>query len=646
MHPHLSCENLATLFRDVRATGGPGAGRVEFAFRAESDVGTRAYRVRGFRRLDDYPAAPQELARLPRVEENSGDRAPSPAREYRADLPGGFALYDVIEEGDGPRDSWSEPVRPLAAEVSRAISPTTVAIAASEIAEQQEEDRQIYEMIGDDWRLWDETADPAPRASNAIPPDTCAACADYVIYVNSANASWAIPARDALYAQGLDVRVFSGPSSVLSARAPLMATRSANMAWNDGCDGVPGCQIYPVNPGPTLLVVGDAYPLSVSPMSFANPPQCLESLCKSYLLAADLGSDSIPDCPVEVIPASSLGEVEIAVAAARDYSAGTLVDPARRVLLVGGDRDAGGVSSWVSEFLSETASGYLSVGMNGLPPILESSFPIGEGYAGIQTATRNAFNSGVAESWFFGLRTDELKFPAWCVSQISDPSNLTRQQRVIVWAPGCRMGAVQSYDPGNNGQQPTAEKLAFNDLAKTVAAAGVYHLDPAYGIKHYAWSRILRDARLNAASGTTVSRVHYNAVRAWYDQFPRDHYALSTVSLGCCTRLPSVATTVPDESQPIAARPDIDALVALENVGSAPVLRFALPSAAHARLRIVDTSGRLVNTIRDGELAAGVHRFTWFGGNAAGETVGAGIYFAILETDAGRQDVAKIHIVR
>ena len=135
------------------------------------------------------------------------------------------------------------------------------------------------------------------------------------------------------------------------------------------------------------------------------------------------------------------------------------------------------------------------------------------------------------------------------MSQISDPSNLTRQQRVIVWAPGCRMGAVQSYDPANSGQPPTAEKLAFNDLAKTVTAAGVYHLDPGYGIKHYAWSRILRDARLNAAPGTPVSRVHYNAVRAWYDQFPGDHYALSTVSLGCCTRLPSAATRVPGEPE-------------------------------------------------------------------------------------------------
>jgi FlgD Ig-like domain len=645
MHPDWSCENLATLFRNVRATGKPDAGRIEFAFRAESDAGTRAYRVRGFRRLDDYPNAPQELARLPRSEQIPGDRALSGGRDYRAEVPGGFALYDVVEESNGPRDSWSEPVRPLAADAHRATEPNAVTITAAD-NEGQDEDQAIYELIGDDWRPWSEPANPAPPSSNAMPTDTCAACGHYVIYVSSANPDWAIPARDALYAQGLAVRVFSGPSSVLSARAPLNATRSANLAWNYGCGGVPGCPIYPVTPGPTLLVVGDAYPLSVSPMSFANPPQCLESLCRSYLLAADLGTDSIPDCPVEVIPASSLAEVQIAVAAAREYSADTFVDPARRVLLVGGDRDAGSVSPWVNDFLTETASSYLSVGMNGLPPILESNFPIGDGNAGIQTATRNAFNAGVAESWFFGLRTDELKFPAWCVSTISDPSNLTRQQRVIVWAPGCRMGAVQSYDPVNWGQPPTSEKLAFNDLGKTVAAAGVYHLDPAYGIKHYAWSRILRDARMSAAPGTAVSRVHYDAVRAWYDQFPCDHYALSTVSLGCRTRLASAATSVPGESGPGATAPAVDALVALDNVGASPVLRFALPKAESARLRIVDTSGRLVSTIRDGELAAGVHRFTWFGANAAGEAVGAGIYFAILETAGGRQDVAKIHIVR
>jgi hypothetical protein len=475
---------------------------------------------------------------------------------------------------------------------------------------------------------------------------TCLDCADYVIYTSAATQDWVAPVRDSLTAQGFSAAVFSGPASLGAARDALAFIRDTNRAWNAACLANPPCdRLYPESPGPTLVIVGDAWPVVVSVMPFANPEQCLGS-CSSYLLAADLDSDSIPDCPVEVVPGNTFEEVQSAVAAACDVSRGRYVDPGRRVVLVGGDRDAGGESPWVSAFLSETEQLYAGAGLGQGEVILESSYPVGDDYAGIQTATRDAINAGVAEAWFFGLRTDELKFPAWSVSTISDPANLTRMQRVLVWAPGCRMGAVQSYDPWNFGQAPTVEKLAFNPLSKTVLAGGIFHLDAGYGSQHRTWAAIVRDARVNATPGTPLSRIHYDAVRAWYDQFPGDHYVLSSVALGCRATVPDAVTAVPTAEPDALGERNEQPLRALGNVGAKPVFRFSLAEPVQARLDVLDASGRLVCTVREGVLASGSHQYTWFGRNKAGRSVAAGVYFGVLSTARGRQETAKVHIVR
>ncbi|MBN2012439.1 T9SS type A sorting domain-containing protein [candidate division KSB1 bacterium] len=61
-------------------------------------------------------------------------------------------------------------------------------------------------------------------------------------------------------------------------------------------------------------------------------------------------------------------------------------------------------------------------------------------------------------------------------------------------------------------------------------------------------------------------------------------------------------------------------------------LTFTLPSKIQARLVIYDLNGRNVNTLTDGKLAAGDYKFQWNGQDANGQTVGSGIYFAVLET--------------
>lgn len=73
---------------------------------------------------------------------------------------------------------------------------------------------------------------------------------------------------------------------------------------------------------------------------------------------------------------------------------------------------------------------------------------------------------------------------------------------------------------------------------------------------------------------------------------------------------------------------------------------FTLPSAVdHADLRVYDATGRLVNTLLSGPLAAGTQRVEWTGLDENGRTAPAGIFF--LRLDTGRETVArKILLVR
>ena len=62
--------------------------------------------------------------------------------------------------------------------------------------------------------------------------------------------------------------------------------------------------------------------------------------------------------------------------------------------------------------------------------------------------------------------------------------------------------------------------------------------------------------------------------------------------------------------------------------------RFVLPQDAEARLSVFDVSGRRVRTLSLGRLAAGEHRLTWDGRDAAGRTGPSGVYLVRLESGA------------
>ena len=63
----------------------------------------------------------------------------------------------------------------------------------------------------------------------------------------------------------------------------------------------------------------------------------------------------------------------------------------------------------------------------------------------------------------------------------------------------------------------------------------------------------------------------------------------------------------------------------------ATTLRFELPTAGHAQLRIFDTRGRLVANLIDESLAAGIHAVTWHGRDDHGRALASGAYFGRLD---------------
>jgi hypothetical protein len=60
-------------------------------------------------------------------------------------------------------------------------------------------------------------------------------------------------------------------------------------------------------------------------------------------------------------------------------------------------------------------------------------------------------------------------------------------------------------------------------------------------------------------------------------------------------------------------------------------ISFGLPVSGDVRVNVFDMTGRLVNTLANGEMAAANHTIIWDGTDLNGNTVGAGVYFCRLE---------------
>jgi hypothetical protein len=60
-------------------------------------------------------------------------------------------------------------------------------------------------------------------------------------------------------------------------------------------------------------------------------------------------------------------------------------------------------------------------------------------------------------------------------------------------------------------------------------------------------------------------------------------------------------------------------------------LRFDLPRRERARIRVFDVTGRLVETLVDGELEPGSHEVRWDGRDRGGQRVASGVYLVRMQ---------------
>jgi aminopeptidase N len=75
-------------------------------------------------------------------------------------------------------------------------------------------------------------------------------------------------------------------------------------------------------------------------------------------------------------------------------------------------------------------------------------------------------------------------------------------------------------------------------------------------------------------------------------------------------------------------------------------LRIALPREENVRLDLLDVGGRKIRSLVGGPMAGGVHTLTWDGRDSEGRLVPAGVYWALLAEEGGKQLTRKVTVVR
>jgi hypothetical protein len=108
-----------------------------------------------------------------------------------------------------------------------------------------------------------------------------------------------------------------------------------------------------------------------------------------------------------------------------------------------------------------------------------------------------------------------------------------------------------------------------------------------------------------------------------------------------------VILTVTDDATPVEVAP-----LAFRFEGAAPnpfnpatTMRFNLPVAGHAELKLFDVQGRVVRTLIDGHRAAGQNEVRWDGRDQSGRQVASGTYYARLVA-ADQSSVKSLVLVK
>jgi hypothetical protein len=190
---------------------------------------------------------------------------------------------------------------------------------------------------------------------------------------------------------------------------------------------------------------------------------------------------------------------------------------------------------------------------------------------------------------------------------------------------------------GANGEMSDVKYHSFTVVPYTITVQGILSWlgGPAIDLDFY-----LLDADSNAVTASAslndpeMITAHNLAAGTYYWQVvaftnPNPSLAYSITSIRCVR----TATGVGDGRS---------VMFALEQNAPNPfqhtsVIRFGLPADGAVRLLIYDASGRLVRTLVNGPMRAGLHQRVWDGTTDRGHVARGGVYFYRIETAQGER---------
>lgn len=400
-----------------------------------------------------------------------------------------------------------------------------------------------------------------------------------------------------------------------------------------------GEEVWPVEPGPMLILVGAHGDHSTSIPAWQIPDldgSCyMAGICVSDYLLTDIDDDEIPNGPVTRVPATNPDQVNICVDMADNYNDGQIAGPVKQAIFFCND--------YVENYYLPTLRAwemYRDAGFTTREILRTSVMPTNWHDRFSIAADLFNDNYGVLEVFGLGHTSDNNNWLNIFIQPGADEYNLfTREQIFVAWLPGCHMGHVSAAAEGLFYGGPISTDLMYAENSNTQArlAGLVGHINAGWSIGHEIIAYSLIDARRQAIPGeTTIAEIAYQAVvNAINDKPGFTQHALGLGVLGAYVKIPDVSLTGVDEST------SRDEVKIFANGGSRIKITYSIPHNGEVNISIFDIRGRKVDELFKGTLPGGTYTVYWGGTNQRGERVASGVYIGNIQVVSGELNVTK-----
>jgi hypothetical protein len=422
------------------------------------------------------------------------------------------------------------------------------------------------------------------------------------------------------------------------ARACLELVAQANAQYGGGQ--------YPVDPGPTLILVGESGAGGVQPMLIPDNPahSCHGyAYCFTYSLIGDIyGEDGIPDCPVQVIPAFTDDELTKMCMFAHQWNDGIDVNTNGGGALLLWDWDGVGPNPGMTPVTLQILDAYNGQSSNPSVLLQRSAHPEASSTYVCKGLIELAFAYRPRDVWCIGYESywGGQHIPWLCSEYFEAGPFLELNQVVMVHAPACYSAKSGSAIAATVSRH----MLVLAESGATRAAGFLGQLNAGYDCEHADFALAFRNALGNAPEGALYDLVVHDAITTAAEQNP--HYAVGVQWLGSLTKVRS-------ELPPGTSAPESGGEQERSGLWASPGegvtgFHFSLSVGAHIRLTVLDVQGRVVARVREGWHAPGRYTYSWFQKDQGGRPVPNGVYFGRMEVgqSSGKPWTVQVTVAR